>query len=77
MVKLHELAASEGFDVFSRQFKPFTITTLAVARLVVAVDLRSPQDRHALLKRVILAKRIAAKGRANPRSNCAISNEPR
>src|SRR6185436_15940164 len=49
----------------------------AVARLVAAADLRLQQNRHALLKRVTFAKRIAAKGRAKPRSNCAMSNGPR
>ena len=29
MAELHELAASERFDIFCRQLKPFTITTLS------------------------------------------------
>jgi len=57
--------------------EPVGLATLAVARLVAAADLRLQQNRHALLKRVTLANKIAAKGRARPRSTCTISSEPR
>ena len=56
--------------------EPVGLATLAVARLVAAADLRLQQNRHALLKRVTLANMIAAKGRASPKINCAMSNGP-
>jgi hypothetical protein len=34
VAELHELAAFERFDVFCRQFKPFTITTLGFETFV-------------------------------------------
>jgi hypothetical protein len=34
VAELHELAALERFNIFSRQFKPFTITTLGFEPLV-------------------------------------------
>jgi len=56
--------------------EPIGLATFGSARLVVAADLRFQQNRHALLKRVSFAKRIAAKGRARPRSNCTMRSKP-
>ena len=37
--KLHELAASERFDIFCRQLEPFTVTTLSLEPFVpVCID---------------------------------------
>lgn len=57
--------------------EPVGLVIPAMTRLVVAADLRFLPNRYALLNRVTLAKTIAAKGRANPNNNCAMSSEPR
>ena len=49
---------------------------VGLARLVAAADLRLQQNRQALLKRVTFANTIATKGRARPRSNCAMRSVP-